>query len=78
MFLSKRVLSHSCAVCVCRFKQRNESYVLKVDQNSSSDYKGLTPRKVAEKLLPRAKGPQLLDEFDHYDQLWDILPDLSR
>ncbi len=50
----------------------------KVDDNSSSDYKGMTSRKVAEKLLPRAKGPQLLDEFDHYDELWDSLPELSR
>ncbi len=58
--------------------QRNESDLLKVDQNSSSDYKGLTPRKVAEKLVRRVKGVRLLDEFDHYDQLWDILPGLSR
>ncbi len=70
------ILVYMCINPVIRL-QKNES-CSQVDENSSSNYKGMNPRKVAEKLLPRAKGRWLLDEFDNYDKRWNNLPTLSR
>ena len=41
-------------------------------------YSGFTPRGIAEKLLFKAKGPKVLDEYDFYDQLSYSMTDLHK
>ncbi len=49
----------------------------KISQVSSSPYPGLTASELCKKLLPKAKGPKIMETFEYFDQCQNSLSELS-
>jgi len=48
------------------------------DPDKDPQYGGYTPRGLAEKLLYKEHGPDVLEQYDYYDRLWLAMPPLHR